>query len=286
MVGGKSLGDVALSMQVALPANDADDVAAAAHRPEAVEATIRRRFRRRCSGRGSGCCRCFTLLTLENYVGDAGAAALLVWSSIQVSELIAPKDPFWDFDDATLLGQVVNGQATVSSLTAWLTALEQVLLEAGNKNAKFFSPQNVMTFTKQAATDQMGVLLLRSLLIAERELLKGAAAALKDASGFSTQADSKASDAMRTLAEFAASLTATFNSNANSLYSGVSGRVLGPMLFLEASGALGAAGVSSSAMLSIYGLKQGHGFDLGTFVGGALPGRADVAVTQTVVSVG
>jgi hypothetical protein len=64
----------------------------------------------------------------------------------------------------------------------------------------------------------------------------------------------------------------------------MSGRVVGPMLLVEASAALGSAGVPPAAMLTLYALNQGHSFDLGTFIDGKLPPKTEVALTQTLVS--
>jgi hypothetical protein len=56
------------------------------------------------------------------------------------------------------------------------------------------------------------------------------------------------------------------------------------MLLMEASAALGSTGAKPSARLLLYALNPGHPFQLGDFVTGANPSRADVALTQTLVS--
>jgi hypothetical protein len=86
------------------------------------------------------------------------------------------------------------------------------------------------------------------------------------------------------LAQFAADLTDAFNDKVNSIYSGMSGRVVGPMMLVESSAALGSADVKPAAMLILYALNQGHSFDLGTFIAGNMPPAAEVALTQTLVS--
>ena len=222
---------------------------------------------------------------LRNYLPSDAVAALLLWSSIPVSSTFAPNDLFWDFRDPQLLSQIGSQQATVNGLVTTLTRAEQQLAEAGSAEAGFFSPSLVSRFVQQALSPG-GVQFLDALLIVEESLVEGAADALKQASGFSSAAGARPSQAMAMLADFTSSLTSTFNSKASSIYSGVSGRLVGPMLFLEASAALGAAGVKPNAMMQIYALKKGHAFSLGSFVDGAVPGAGDVALTQTLVSLG
>lgn len=51
-----------------------------------------------------------------------------------------------------------------------------------------------------------------------------------------------------------------------------------------ASAALGSTIAPPSAILSVYALRQGHAFELGSFIDGKMPPKADVANTQTLVS--
>jgi hypothetical protein len=90
--------------------------------------------------------------------------------------------------------------------------------------------------------------------------------------------------AIRTLAGFAADITDTFNQRVSSVYSGMSGRVVGPMLLVESSSALGSLGVQPAARLTLYALGPGHMFNLGTFIDGKEPPQPEVALTQTLVS--
>ena len=56
--------------------------------------------------------------------------------------------------------------------------------------------------------------------------------------------------AIKRLAQYAADITETFNERVSSIYSGVSGRVVGPMLLAEASAAIGSPGIQPAAMLT------------------------------------
>ena len=106
---------------------------------------------------------------------------------------------------------------------------------------------------------------------------KQIAAALGTAATSPTQA-------IKTLAQFAADLTDTFNHRVTTVYSGMSGRVVGPMLLVESSRALGSPGAKPAAMLAVYTLDPGHTFSLGTFIDGAMPPESQVALSQTLVS--
>jgi len=90
--------------------------------------------------------------------------------------------------------------------------------------------------------------------------------------------------AIQALASFAAELTDTFNHRVASLYAGISGRIVGPLLLVQSSAALGSAGATPKAMLNLYALNPGHAFKLETFVDGKNPPKSDVALTQTLVS--
>ena len=93
--------------------------------------------------------------------------------------------------------------------------------------------------------------------------------------------------AVRTLSEFAGTLVDTFNGRLQFLYTPEAVRTLGPTILADASAAIHAANdsVRPSAMLSIYVLGEHHEFTLNEFLKGGLPPRADVAGTQTLVSV-
>jgi hypothetical protein len=115
-------------------------------------------------------------------------------------------------------------------------------------------------------------------------MIGGAVDALKQvAAGFSSAAATP-TQAIKVLANFAAQLTDTFNQKVNSVYGGMSDRVVGPMLLVEASAALGSPGVPPSALMALYALKPGHTFKLGDFVTGTNPPKTEVALTQTLVS--
>ena len=78
--------------------------------------------------------------------------------------------------------------------------------------------------------------------------------------------------------------TDTFNQRVRTVYSGMSGRVVGPMLLVELSAALGLLGAKPAAMLTLYALNPRQKFNLDTFIEGRMPPQTEVALTQTLVS--
>ena len=157
------------------------------------------------------------------------------------------------------------------------------MVEGGNSNAGSFIPSATSAFLTLASNFN-GSRLLQGLLITEEQLVRGATDALKQIAAALPTVATAPTKAITTLANFAATLTDTFNQKVSSIYGGMSDRVVGPMLLVEASRALGSAGVTPAALLNLYALNPGHTFNLGTFVTGSNPGKADVALTQTLVS--
>ena len=230
---------------------------------------------------------------LNKYQFNESIAALLVWSSLPISTDInfsdntiqrfnTDKSIFWDWRDVDLRDAIARDSHTIANLAAKLVAIQAELQEAGNSNANFFAPSMASRFV-ELALNVTGDTFLQSLLFTEAELVGGATDALQQAAGALKTAATAPTDAIKMLASFASNLTETFNKRVNSVYSGVSGRVVGPMLFVEASAAIGSVGTKPSALMNIYALNSGHTFDLGSFITGSMPDRSQVALTQTLV---
>jgi hypothetical protein len=288
------LGDVALSMQVATP------VATLAGWFEARTDSQLRSDQMRLS-------RCLQTVwkqalpqlffqDVEQYAFNESVAALLVWSSLpastsigfdngQIQQFNTDKDVFWDFPEADLRRAIAHDAHTLGGLGGRLAAIQQQLQRAGRGNAAFFAPSMAGRFV-ELALNSTGDNFLSSLLFTEAEMVSGASKALKEIAAAVDQGGTSPTQAIKKLAEFAANLTDTFNHRVSSIYSGVSGRVLGPMLLVESSRALGTiGGGKASGMLKLYALNNGHTFDMGKFVEGELPPEKEVALTQTLVAV-
>jgi hypothetical protein len=189
----------------------------------------------------------------------------------------------WNWPDVDLRRAVARDPHTIGTLAGRLAGIQSQLLEAGRRDAGFFTPSAASNIVEQAL-GASGDVFLKSLLFTEAQLVNGAADALKQISASLSLAAKVPTQAIKTLAKFAADLTNTFNERVSSVFLGMSGRVVGPMLLVEASRALGSPGTNPAALLTLYSLNPGHTFDLGTFVDGKLPPQAEVALTQTLVS--
>ena len=231
---------------------------------------------------------------LTQYQFNESVAALLVWSSLPVSTSIdfdnatinqfnTDKDVFWDWPDVDLRRAVARDSHTIATLAGQLSGIQSQLLEAGSGDAGFFAPSKASQFV-ELALNATGDVLLSSLLFTEAQLVRGATDALKQVSTALATVATAPSQSIKTLAGFAAAITDTFNQRVSSVYSGMSGRVVGPMLLVESSNALGSIGAPPAAMLTLYALKPGHTFNLGAFIDGKEPPQAEVALAQTLVS--
>ena len=231
---------------------------------------------------------------LSQYQFNESVAALLVWSSLPVSTSIdfdnpsikrfnTHKDVFWDWPDVDLRRAIARDTHTIATLAGRLSGIQSQLLAAGSGNADFFVPSMAGRFV-ELALNATGDVFLGTLLFTETQLVDGATDALKQVSAALAAAATAPTQAIKTLAKFAAALTDTFNQHVSTVYSGMSGRVVGPMLLVASSGALGSIGAKPAAMLTLYALNPGHTFDLGTFIDGKMPPQREVALTQTLVS--
>ena len=171
----------------------------------------------------------------------------------------------------------------MGSLGGRLSGIQNQLLEAGSGNVSFFAPFLAGRLV-ELALDATGDARFGSLLFTEAQLVRGATDALKQISAGAMTAAVAPTQAIKTLAKFAADLTDAFGKQVRSIYSGISGRVVGPMLLAESSIALGSLGAGPAAILSLYAFKPEHTFKLGEFIDGKMPPQTEVAQTQTLVS--
>jgi len=233
---------------------------------------------------------------IDNLQFHENVAALLVWASMPVSTSIAAdgrrmqfntdRDFFWDYAARDLRVAVAQDAHTAGPLGAALADAEARLRAAGRSNADLFRPSRAGQFV-ELALNAMGDQYLFSLLNAEALVIAGATGALRKVAASVAATATDPAIAVRTLSEFAGTLVDTFNGRLQFLYTPEAVRTLGPTILADASAAIHAANdsVRPSAMLSIYVLGEHHEFTLNEFLKGGLPPRADVAGTQTLVSV-
>lgn len=232
---------------------------------------------------------------VSNLRPDETAAALLVWAALPVSTSIKFVDGeikaldtghevYWNWPDPDLRRAIVLHKDTTGSLTSEILNARERLLEAGDPgNAAFFAASEVGDFLRRA-TNPTGDQLLQNLLQTEVEMVKGAAAALKDIQESLDEMSTAPTMAIVRLAEFGAKITDTFNSKL-SIYASEPLRPLSSMLLVSSSGVLDPGALTTPrAMLNLYVLNSQHDFDLKKFLAGDLPARKDVAVAQTLTN--
>jgi hypothetical protein len=211
---------------------------------------------------------------------NEAAAALLVWSAFVPSTSIqfdgrkiqrfnTDGDVFWNFQNGDLRRAMVSDSHTRDRLAS----------------SPFgpFSQSEIGKF-QQISVNPTGDTLLKSLLITEAAIVRGAAEALKDINAALAAAPNSPSTAIRRLADFGAELTETFNRTL-SVYSNESSRTINSMLLVEASRALGgAAAPRPVGMLNLVVLSEGHGFALSDYLEGKFPKENEIAMAQTLTN--
>jgi hypothetical protein len=290
---GDLLGDLALSMQVAVPVA----VLGGWFRPrEACQLHAdQMQLSRALQKKWRKLLPSLFFQDLNQYQPTPRVAALLVWSSMPIStsidrvddvalKLDTDNDVIWNWPDPDLRRDIAGLESTKINLKARLEEIEKQLREAGRAgDADFFDPAGADRFVRDAVQPD-GDKRLRSLLFTESRLVRGATGALKDLVGLASSATKGPAQAIRKLCSFAADLTDTFNDQLSSDYLGISGRAVGPMLLVECSAALGSTADDLLAMLALCVLRRGHTFDLKTFLEGRTPASGEIALTQTLAS--
>jgi hypothetical protein len=287
-------GDVAMNLQVALPAavlaswfqprNASAVKSASMSMSRALQAKLKELVPR------------FYFQKLNNLQPNATAAALLVWAALPVSTSIdfedgqikkfnTDNDVFWDFPDANLRKAIAFDSHTTVSLVSALATARKRLLDAGDSKTAAFFTADQAGILQGLATNATGDILLNSLLFTEAEMVNGAAGTLKDVQGMLSQAATAPSQAITRFAQYGAHLTGTFNKSL-SAYGNESLRTLNSLLMVEASRAIdpGSAGTPPTAMLNMIVLSNQHKFQLSDFLSGNLPPREEVAAAQTLTN--
>lgn len=289
-----NFGDVALNLQVALPA----EVLASWFQPRngtAVKGACML-MSRALQAKLKELIPSFYFQNLDNLNLNPTAAALLVWAALPVSTSIdfqsseikqfnTNRDVFWDFPDASLRKAMVFNSHTTRSLMLAMVAARERLLDAGKGSAaEFFTPDHVDSF-QNLATSSTGDILLHSLLFTEAEVVNGGANTFADVQKMLTDAASAPNRAIACFAEYGARLTETFNKSL-SVYGNESLRTLNSMLMVEASKAidLSFAATPATAMMTVLVLSKQHKFQLSDYLRGDIPSRDEVAVAQTLTN--
>ena len=294
-VGGSSnrFGDVALSMQVAYPASvltgwlrprsQSERRADAAAISRRLQKTIRRLV-----------ADAF-FQDLDKFEDNEVTAALLVWSCLPVTTAVdfdgrtitrfdKDDEPFWDFASFDLRQAMAQHSLTVARLALALDDAQKRLSESNRPIANRFGHSRAGHMIAMAI-DSQGHQNLRTLLITENTIVKSAQSALEAISNASADLATAPTRAIEELADFAATLTNTFNDKLSNLYGTRALRTLGPLVLAEASAALSPGlAEEARAMLRLYFLKNAHTFSLDSFTKSELPPSAEVRLVQTLAS--
>lgn len=287
-------GDVAVNLQVALPASVLDAWFQSRTAGELKSASML--MSRALQARLKQLIPLYYFQNLGNLQPNETAAALLIWAAFPVSTSIdfqdgqirrfnTDQDVFWNFPDPNLRRSVAFDVHTTRSLVPALMNAHERLIDAGDSHtAAFFTADGAATF-QQFATNTTGDVLLQSLLFTEAQMVSGAETALKDVQDLLSNAATVPTLAMARLADFGATITSTFNKRL-SIYGNESLRTLNSMLLAEASAAMspGLAPSIAMAMLNLLVLKPQHTFQLAGFLNGDLPARNEVAVSQVLTN--
>jgi hypothetical protein len=289
-----NFGDVALNLQIALPAS----VLASWFQPRnggAVKSASMR-MSRALQAKLKAIIPSFYFQNLDNLQPNSSTAALLVWAALPVSTSIdfqdgeinqfnTDTDVFWDFQNDSLRRLVAFDSHTTRSLAPALATARRRLLDGGKSGVAGFFTTDQAGSLQNLATNSTGDILLQSLLFTEAEIVNGAASTLKDVQGMLSNAATAPSQAIVRFAEYGAHLTETFNKSL-SVYGNESLRTLNSMLMVEASRAidLGFAATPVTAMATLLVLSKQHKFQLSDYLNGDLPPREEVAVAQTLTN--
>jgi hypothetical protein len=227
---------------------------------------------------------------------NPSAAALLVWAAMPPSTSATLKDGavrfntdtdvFWNFPDVDLRHAFARDSHTAANLVPSLLNAQARLIDEGDKhNAPFFVASSASSFQTMAISD-MGDVLLQSLLFTEAAIIRGAVGALNDVSKLTASATTAPVAAIARFAQFGSELTDTFNKKLSSVFGGEILRTLSTSMLVEASRAIdpGFSQTPRAAMLSIITLNNNHTFRLSDFVSGAVPPKDQIALAQTLVN--
>jgi len=229
-------------------------------------------------------------------------AALLVWAAMPVSTSIdfengeikqfdTAADVFWEVDDPELRHAVVMDGNTTAGMAPALLSAHTRLMEAGDPDdASRFDALAAVKFQKMAAATMGNTTadnLVLSLLETERDIIHGAAKALKEVNDTLGNLALAPVQAIKNFSQFGSDLTDSFHSKLSSVFDNGVLRTVSTMLLMEASRAIDPtlAAVQPQAMLSIITLVNGHTFNLNDFLAGTTPPKDQVALAQTLVNI-
>ncbi len=237
----------------------------------------------------------------RRYQSTGVAGALLLYASLPPinqfrlennNTLLTPVpngEYYWNWPSVDHRNALVGHPRTTANLAARFQQVFNLLQSKRSEldiDPDFYSPGQVHFLQGQASTTGSVVANnLRSLIVTESEIIKGAYEAARDITKFRNSAPNSPSKAIEALAKFGAQVTATFNSNVGGIYGGNHMRPFGSLILLEAACAFDPtfAQVNPSAMLNITVLRQSVAQPF-EFLDDKRPAADQIVVQQPLVS--
>lgn len=238
----------------------------------------------------------------SNYADLDSAAPLLLYSAIPPSTSIrvqgntvtrdTGKDVYWNWPARDQREKMAGLPSTSAKLAEAVRRAFDTLSSRPelNKHLQFYRPDDGKARKRILKTSFSGhgTTRLQSLLRNESIVVQSAYEAGVAMAKFREEKSTEPTKAVQALQKFGSKLTEAFNANIKSAYGEGALRPLGTLVFAAAARGLlpatAAAEARQKAILSLIVLKEGAGFTLKDFAKNQVPGAADVAVEERLVS--
>lgn len=190
-------------------------------------------------------------------------------------------DVYWDFEDPVKRAALVSSQQTTVTLSSNLEAIYSLLakIPGMGATAKFYKPDRAALLQSEAIAGTNDAL-LKSLLIVEACIIRGAREAGLSIARFIQDAEGRPTDAIAALSNFGSIATETFNDKIRSVYGGEAVQPLGTLVFQEAASTFGSTLVPVRALLDLIVVKPGATFNLPDFLNGESPSKEEILIEQ------
>jgi hypothetical protein len=299
--GKKIFGDTLLGLNLSLPAAvGAGWLKAPPKAEQGPKVPVYLEMSRRLQAKLKEIIPLYYFANLDHFASDRLASkTLLVYSAIpplnQIrvdGNVLTPTtdDYYWDIVQQTVRGKVVFLPQTRTNLEVILDRVNNLLVAAGMNDAAADFARDQADAIQRAVVqaDQPNSGNLRSLLLAESEIVKGAREAGYQIAKFTQVNDAKPSEAVKALAKFGSNLADTFNSKIKSIYGDGGLRPLGTAMFIEASATLDQSAASAAgdatAVLDVTVLKRNSAFVMSSFLEGKAPDMKDILVHEKIIN--
>jgi hypothetical protein len=297
--GPNEFGNVLLNLQVALPGSLLQAWIAPLTAAELRTATMN--MSRVLQARLRSLVPLFYFQDLDHLVANPVAAALLTWAAMplstsveydfetkHISKLDSEKSVYWNWPDQGLRKAMAGLTVTQTGLVPLLASAQERLTQAGlAKRARDFDPKLASGFQTMAIADETaggGLTRLSALCQVEAVLVGNATKALQKLQDATSRRNTDPAVAIESLADAGSKLCETFNNALSGIYGGDASRSLNGMLLVEATNAIRRTAVDDRALLNLIVLNEDSAYDTTKYLTGDVPGKSEIALTQSLVS--